>query len=75
GIIANQNVQNPVVEINMNDGDSFDLRIIPNNGTPDMYADLIPIKYDYDRQPSLQNVKFSRIFLNNIQGNPVKGSV
>ncbi|CAI3961182.1 unnamed protein product, partial [Commensalibacter communis] len=75
GIIANQNVQNPVVEINMNGGDSFDLRIIPNNGTPDMYADLIPIKYDYDRQPSLQNVKFSRIFLNNIQGNPVKGSV
>lgn len=69
-VINNQNSNNPIVKITMNDGDSFNLWTIPNNGTPSTYSDLISVKYDH--QPSFQNTKFSRIFLKDIQGSPVK---
>lgn len=59
----------------MNKEDSFSLWTLPNNGNPAPLAAYISIKYDYDHQPSLQNTKFLRIFLKDIQGNPVKGSV
>lgn len=75
GVISNQNIKDPVVKISMNEGDSFNLWTVPNNGTPDNYANLVPIKHEYDHQPDLQNTKFSRIFVKDISGNPVKGSV
>ncbi|CAI3959867.1 unnamed protein product, partial [Commensalibacter communis] len=75
GRVANENTHSPLVQIDLNEGDSFDLHNVPLGETSGGFMNLIPIHYTYSNKPLVFNTKNTHIFIKNITGNPLKGTV